>query len=433
MPIDELEDDGYPNDWFVPPSSRAAPPSDWTYPANWLAPAPPAPPGTAQPSAFNPTPINPAALRPDPSSAFWPPVWGSDSLGMPFTPPTFPDAFGRFPAAPFPPLSGFPQVTPVPGLFGFVPDPPKYGLFNLTLTPTGPVAPPSIAASSARQGPFGTPPGLQPIPNFSSSPFSNPAFQTISGFTDQLSGTSASGNPLGLASTPPLQLPMVGSFSSLGPTALLPTDFSAPPIADPQSVSFANPGSSLGAPAGANGDLLARILNFLNPISPAYAADDEGEIPPAELEALLHLLNPEVAQRLSEINRSLEEFRRDLEEVRAGRGSSRALARYLEISGVKRPPGYAAHHIAAGNDPRGEVARNVLQRFGIGINDAVNGVFLPANKATQVIAGKTIHSTLHTQEYYDAVNEALSGATTRQQVIDTLRTIAKALEAGEYP
>ena len=74
-----------------------------------------------------------------------------------------------------------------------------------------------------------------------------------------------------------------------------------------------------------------------------------------------------------------------------------------------------------------------MLEFGIGINDAVNGVFLPANKATQVIAGKTIHSTLHTQEYYDAVNEALSGATTRQQVIDTLRTIAKALEAGEYP
>jgi len=163
--------------------------------------------------------------------------WGSDSLGMPFTPPTFPDSFGRFPPTPFPPVTGFPQFTPVPGLFGFVPDQPTYGLFNLRLTPTGPVAPPSIAAFSAPQGPFGIPPETQPIPNFSSSPFSNPAFQIISGFTDQLFGTSASGNPLGLASTLPLKLPMVGSFSSLGPTALLPTDFSAPPIANPQSVS----------------------------------------------------------------------------------------------------------------------------------------------------------------------------------------------------
>ena len=67
MPIDDLENDGYPNDWFVPPSSRAAQPNNWTYPADWLAPAPPAPPGTAQPSAINPTPTNPAAaLRPDP-------------------------------------------------------------------------------------------------------------------------------------------------------------------------------------------------------------------------------------------------------------------------------------------------------------------------------------------------------------------------------
>jgi hypothetical protein len=303
MPIDDLEDGGYPNGWLVPPSSRAAQPNNWTYPANWLAPASPAPPGTAQHSAVNPTPINPAALRPDPSSALWPPVWGSDSLGMPLTRPTFPDAFGRFPPTPFPPLTGFPQSTPTPGLFGFVPDPPKYGLFNLTLTPTGPVAPPSIAAFSAPQGSFGTPPRSQPVPNFSSSPFSNPAFQTNSSFTDRLSGTLASGNPLGLASTPPLQLPMAGSFSSLGPTHLLPTDFSAPPITNPQSAFFANLGSSPDAATGPNGDLLARILNFLNPISPANAAGDEDEIPPAELEALLHILNPEIAQQLIEQNR----------------------------------------------------------------------------------------------------------------------------------
>ena len=74
-----------------------------------------------------------------------------------------------------------------------------------------------------------------------------------------------------------------------------------------------------------------------------------------------------------------------------------------------------------------------MQKFGIGINDAVNGVFLPANQATQVIAGETIHSTLHTKEYYDAVNEALKMATTRQEVIDTLQSIGQALQAGDYP
>jgi hypothetical protein len=273
---------------------------------------------------------------------------------------------------------------------------------------------------------------MQPIPNFFSSPFSTSPYQTDSSFTDQPSWTPALGNPLGLAAAPSLNLPMAGSLSRLGPSAGLPTDLSAP-LVNPQPLSFADQGSSPGAPAGVNGSLLARILNFLNPISPAYAADDEGEIPPAELEALLHLLNPDVAKRLIEQNRFWQEFKKDVEEVRAGRASSRALARYLEISGVQRPQGYAAHHIVAGNDPEAEFARGVLKRFGIGINEAVNGVFLPANRATQVIAGKTIHSTLHTDAYYEAVNKALRGATTRQEVIDTLRSIGKALEAGDYP
>jgi len=226
---------------------------------------------------------------------------------------------------------------------------------------------------------------------------------------------------------------MVGSFSTLGAFPVLPTDFIAPPIGSARSLSFADQGNLLPPSTSPNGDLLTSILNFLNPISPAYAADDEGEIPPAELEALLHLLNPELAKRLIEQNRFWEEFKKDLEEVRAGRPSSRALARYLEISGVKRPPGYAAHHIVAGDAAAAVEARSVLNRFGIGINDAVNGVFLPANRATQVIAGKTFHSTLHTDAYFEAVNEALREATTKQEVIEILRRIGKALEAGEYP
>jgi A nuclease family of the HNH/ENDO VII superfamily with conserved AHH len=91
------------------------------------------------------------------------------------------------------------------------------------------------------------------------------------------------------------------------------------------------------------------------------------------------------------------------------------------------------HHIAAGREDRAEFARIVLRKFGIGINDPENGVFLPANKATQVIAGETIHSTLHTNEYYDSVNNALEMAKTKQEAIDTLRRISRALQAGDYP
>ena len=40
----------------------------------------------------------------------------------------------------------------------------------------------------------------------------------------------------------------------------------------------------------------------------------------------------------------------------------------------------AAHHIVAGGSPKTEVARIILERFGIGINDVENGVFLPIEK-----------------------------------------------------
>jgi hypothetical protein len=81
----------------------------------------------------------------------------------------------------------------------------------------------------------------------------------------------------------------------------------------------------------------------------------------------------------------------------------------------------------------GEPARGVLRKFNIGINDVSNGVFLPANRATQVIAGETIHSTLHTKEYYDAVDDALKSATTRQQVVTILQNIRAALQSGDFP
>jgi hypothetical protein len=181
------------------------------------------------------------------------------------------------------------------------------------------------------------------------------------------------------------------------------------------------------------GDFFLRLLNALNPISPAYAADEEDEIPSELLAALLHGLDPELAKKLIEQHRFWDEWRKDLFEVSQDRASSRALARHLDASGIQRPPGYAAHHIAAGADPRGQFARSVLRKFGIGINDVVNGVFLPANRATQVIAGETIHSTLHTKEYYDAVNEELMDAKSRQEVIDRLRNIAVKLQFGDYP
>ncbi|HEX5749058.1 MAG TPA: SpvB/TcaC N-terminal domain-containing protein [Archangium sp.] len=110
--------------------------------------------------------------------------------------------------------------------------------------------------------------------------------------------------------------------------------------------------------------------------------------------------------------------------------SSKALGAALEAAGIVRPTQSAAHHIVAGSASSAAPARAVLQRFGIGINDAANGVFLPANRASANAAGAAVHSTVHTQAYYDAVNGMLSQATTREQALEVLSAIRQALLTG---
>ncbi|MEM9490683.1 MAG: AHH domain-containing protein [Myxococcota bacterium] len=110
--------------------------------------------------------------------------------------------------------------------------------------------------------------------------------------------------------------------------------------------------------------------------------------------------------------------------------SSRALARALEAAGQVRPPGAAAHHIVAVKARRAEPARRVLQRLGIGINDAVNGVFLPATRASPNPTGAAIHSTLHTKRYYDVVNIRLRASRTRAEAEKILHSLGQRLLAG---
>jgi hypothetical protein len=94
---------------------------------------------------------------------------------------------------------------------------------------------------------------------------------------------------------------------------------------------------------------------------------------------------------------------------------------------------FKAHHIVAGAAPEAAAARAILRQFGIGINDAANGIFLPGNLAADNLAGAAVHSTVHTAAYYQAVNEALAGATTQQQVVDILRYIEQSLQSGGLP
>ena len=113
--------------------------------------------------------------------------------------------------------------------------------------------------------------------------------------------------------------------------------------------------------------------------------------------------------------------------------SSARLGANLIRAGTAQPAQTAAHHIVAGGAARSAPARAVLQRFGIGIDEAANGVFLPANLKSVNPTGAAVHSTIHTDRYYAAVNQLLGRATSRQQVIQSLAYIRQRLLSGGFP
>ncbi len=96
-----------------------------------------------------------------------------------------------------------------------------------------------------------------------------------------------------------------------------------------------------------------------------------------------------------------------------------------------QPPKYrnAAHHIVAGTAEKAEEARAILKNYGIGINDASNGVFLPTSKE---ITTSTYHNTLHTYEYYDKVTNLVKRANSTEELKEILSSIAEKLSQGTF-
>jgi hypothetical protein len=92
-----------------------------------------------------------------------------------------------------------------------------------------------------------------------------------------------------------------------------------------------------------------------------------------------------------------------------GVAASRILARNLINAGYDPVGLDAAHHIVAGGAPDAADARAVLARYGIDINDPVNGVWLPRNLSVPNPGGAAVHSTLHTDNYYGYINDQLDG------------------------
>jgi hypothetical protein len=119
--------------------------------------------------------------------------------------------------------------------------------------------------------------------------------------------------------------------------------------------------------------------------------------------------------------------------VAAGRSSRKLLVKNMERAGIVRPPGYEGHHIVAFEAKRATDAKAILKSFGIGIDDAENGVFLAAGADTPKLGNEASHGGIHTNAYYDAVTDALMKARDRIEAIEILRKIGEALLSGGFP
>lgn len=95
-----------------------------------------------------------------------------------------------------------------------------------------------------------------------------------------------------------------------------------------------------------------------------------------------------------------------------------------------RPDDVAAHHLIPAKDKAAQAARDILEKYGIDINDAVNGVYLPNSKNNNAIQGIE-HNGRHPQSYAEKVNDLIKKADTKggkQEVIKTLNDIKNKLQ-----
>jgi hypothetical protein len=129
------------------------------------------------------------------------------------------------------------------------------------------------------------------------------------------------------------------------------------------------------------------------------------------------------------------------EAERTNRQSAK-LARNMKASGQDRPADAApktvhAHHVVAATDPSADESRRMLFRWGIGINDVDNGVFLPAYKDTIVssLPKASKHVLVHTDRYHVNVLARLTLAPSDSSPDGrlALRQIKQELIDGVFP
>jgi hypothetical protein len=97
----------------------------------------------------------------------------------------------------------------------------------------------------------------------------------------------------------------------------------------------------------------------------------------------------------------------------------------MNAAGKTLKAGEEAHHIVPSTHtyPSADQARKILGKYGIKVNEAVNGVPLK----------ESLHEGLHTHKYMDKVYDLLKGAKSRQAVEAALKDIEDLIKAGKFP
>lgn len=112
------------------------------------------------------------------------------------------------------------------------------------------------------------------------------------------------------------------------------------------------------------------------------------------------------------------------------KSNSQQLADNMANGGMGiKPKGYAAHHAIPATDAGAQDARDILNKYGIDINDAINGVYLPTPKDNTATIGIE-HNGRHPLSYAEKVNDLIQKADQlggRQAVINELNNIKNKL------
>lgn len=123
------------------------------------------------------------------------------------------------------------------------------------------------------------------------------------------------------------------------------------------------------------------------------------------------------------------------------KGSSRLLGQNLEKVGkygtrVNGKLTDDAAHLVAKNAKHARNSRAILKKYGIDIDNEVNGKWLPHGKNTSKYPnplGKATHQSTHSKKFHSALEQMLRRANSQKDCEKILRYVAQQLEKGPWP